>query len=203
MSGIETTQLTTAVLNIGQLTAKMYKEMKSQNEQQAKGIQALSERVDAVATQTADVDLKPVLENLDVFRTEQLENLDTFRAEQLEAVETVANIVKPVIGGQGTVQTTLTDVLERVNKYDEAFKKVIQAMSAMQQSIETINQNQKELSERMSRVEETTIETASRVKTLGVQVSGLMTTKAATEEDFMTMMESTNQLLEDDMLKGE
>ena len=61
MSGIETTQLTTAVLNIGQLTAKMYKEMKSQNEQQAKGIQALSERVDAVATQTADVDLKPVL----------------------------------------------------------------------------------------------------------------------------------------------
>ena len=73
----------------------------------------------------------------------------------------------------------------------------------MQQSIETINQNQKELSERMARVEETTIETASRVKTLGVQVSGLMTTKAATEEDFMTMMESTNQLLKDDMLKGE
>ena len=106
MSGIETTQLTAAVLNVGQLTAKMYKEMKSQNEQQAKDIQALSERVDAVAARTANVDLKPVLENLDVFRTEQLENLDAFRAEQLEAVETVANIVKPVMGGQGTLQTT-------------------------------------------------------------------------------------------------
>lgn len=203
MSGIETTQLTAAVLNVGQLTAKMYKEMKSQNEQQVKDIQALSERVDAVAAQTANVDLKPVLENLDVFRTEQLENLDTFRAEQLEAVETVANIVKPVIGGQGTLQTTSAEVLDRVSKYDEAFKKVIQAMSAMQQSIETINQNQKELSERMSRVEETTIETASRVKTLGVQVSGLMTTRAATDEDFVAMMEETNKLLKNDMLKGE
>lgn len=203
MSGIETTQLTAAVLNVGQLTTKMYKEMKLQNEQQAKEIQALAERVEAVASQTANVDMKPVLENLDVFRTEQLEGLDTFRAEQLEAVETVANIVKPVIGGQGTLQTKLTDVYERVNNYDEAFKKVIQAMSAMQQSIETINQNQKELSERMSRVEETTIETASRVKTLGVQVSGLMTTRAATDEDFVAMMEETNKLLKNDMLKGE
>ena len=203
MSGIETTQLTAAVLNVGQLTTKMYKEMKLQNEQQAKEIQALAERVDAVASQTANVDMKPVLENLDVFRTEQLESLDAFRAEQLEAVETVANIVKPVIGGQGTLQTTSAEVLDRVSKYDEAFKKVIQAMSAMQQSIETINQNQKELSERMSRVEETTIETASRVKTLGVQVSGLMTTRAATDEDFVAMMEETNKLLKNDMLKGE
>ena len=71
-------------------------------------------------------------------------------------------------------------------------------MSAMQQAIETIVQNQKESNERMTIIEETLVETASRVKTLGVQVSGMMTVKPATDEDFMTMMKMT-----DEMLKGE
>ena len=50
----------------------------------------------------------------------------------------------------------------------------------------------------MTIIEETLVETASRVKTLGVQVSGMMTVKPATDEDFMTMMKMT-----DEMLKGE
>ena len=90
MSGIETTQLTTAVINVGQLTTKMYKEMRAQSEQQAKDIRELAERVDTIASQTANVDLKPIVENLDAFRTEQLDKVETFRAEQLEAVEIIA-----------------------------------------------------------------------------------------------------------------
>lgn len=178
MSGIETTQLTAAVVNVGQLTTKMYKEMKAQREQHAKDMQALSEHVEAVVSQATD--------------------LDTFRSEQLEAVEAVANIVKPIVGGQAALQTTVASVGERVNNQDEAFKKLVQVMSAMQQAIETIVQNQKESNERMTIIEETLVETASRVKTLGVQVSGMMTVKPATDEDFMTMMKMT-----DEMLKGE
>ena len=178
MSGIETTQLTAAVVNVGQLTTKMYKEMKAQREQHAKDMQALSEHVESVVSQATD--------------------LDTFRSEQLEAVEAVANIVKPIVGGQAALQTTVASVGERVNNQDEAFKKLVQAMNAMQQAIETIVQNQKESNERMTIIEETLVETASRVKTLGVQVSGMMTVKPATDEDFMTMMKMT-----DEMLKGE
>mgnify|MGYP000878191159 FL=1 len=203
MSGIETTQLTTAVINVGQLTTKMYKEMRAQSEQQAKDIRELAERVDTIASQTANVDLKPIVENLDAFRTEQLDKVETFRAEQLEAVEIIANIVKPVIGGQSAIQTDVTKIGNDVNKQEEAFKKLIQAMAATQKAIETINANQQQLNERMTRVEEATMETASRVKTLGVQVSGLMTTRAATDEDFVAMMEETTNLLKNDVLKGE
>ena len=199
-------QLTTATVNTGKVVGKLYRE----NAEQFKKLDRVEELVEDLATKRQDIDVTPLIENL-----------DTMRNEQVEAIEGVANIVKPLIGAQATVKETVTNELATVrnNINNKVLQTLVHVMNRIGDSVKEISDNQQRLNDKLDAMErrvsnmdeslveatlqmtetrESNIETAARVKTLGVQVSSMMLSSTASEDDLISLMAESSELLEGD-----
>lgn len=205
-------QLTTATVNTGKVVGKLYRE----NAEQFKKLDRVEELVEDLATKRQDIDVTPLIENLDAMRN-----------EQVEAIEGVANIVKPLIGAQATVKETVTNELHivrgdinniqtTVGEHKEVLQTLVQAMTRIGDTLKEISDNQQRLNNKLNEMErrvsnmdeslveatlqmteakESTVETAARVKTLGVQVSSMMLSNTASEDDLISLMTESTAIL--------
>lgn len=198
---ITLSQLTAATVTTGKVVNKLYQEQA----EQLKRLDHVTELVEEMATQTHSVDVTPIVENLDAMRT-----------EQVGAIESVADIVKPMLGAQADVKETVKTELATVK---DVMQKLALAMNRIGDAVQNISENQQKLNDKLNEMErrvasmdeslaettlqmtetkESTIETAARVKTLGVQVSGLMLSNSASEEDLISLMSESTAMLEEE-----
>ena len=181
MNDITLSQLTTATTNTGKIVVKMYKEQAEQRNT----LDVLTNVVNDLATQQS-VDVAPIVTNLDAMRT-----------EQVEAIENIANIVKPLLGAQADIKecllAELTSVKATLEKHELVLQKLITTLGVMSEKLIQLDSVKHDVNE----LKETNIETSSRVKTLGVQLSSLMVNNTASEDELITLMTETNALLEE------
>ena len=179
---ITLSQLTTATTNTGKIVVKMYKEQAEQRNT----LDVLTNVVNDLATQQQSVDVAPIVTNLDAMRT-----------EQVEAIENIANIVKPLLGAQADIKESLlgelTSVRATLEKHELVLQKLITTLGVMSEKLIQLDSVKHDVNE----LKETTVETSSRVKTLGVQLSSLMVNNTASEDELITLMTETNALLEE------
>lgn len=205
-------QLTTATVNTGKVVGKLYRE----NAEQFKKLDRVEELVEDLATRQQSVDVTPLIENLDAMRNEQVGAIEgvanivkPLLGAQADVKETVTNELHIVRGDVNNIQTT-------VGEHKEVLQTLVQAMTRIGDTLKEISDNQQRLNNKlnemerrvsnmdeslveatlqMTEVKESTVETAARVKTLGVQVSSMMLSSTASEDDLISLMAESNELL--------
>ena len=205
-------QLTTATVNTGKVVGKLYRE----NAEQFKKLDRVEELVEDLATRQQSVDVTPLIENLDAMRNEQVGAIEgvanivkPLLGAQADVKETVTNELHIVRGDVNNIQTT-------VGEHKEVLQTLVQAMTRIGDTLKEISDNQQRLNNKLNEMErrvsnmdeslveatlqmteakESTVETAARVKTLGVQVSSMMLSSTASEDDLISLMAESNELL--------
>lgn len=205
-------QLTTATVNTGKVVGKLYRE----NAEQFKKLDRVEELVEDLVTRQHSVDVTPLIENLDTMRNEQVGAIEgvanivkPLLGAQADVKETVTNELHIVRGDVNNIQTT-------VGEHKEVLQTLVQAMTRIGDTLKEISDNQQRLNNKLNEMErrvsnmdeslveatlqmteakESTVETAARVKTLGVQVSSMMLSSTASEDDLISLMAESNELL--------
>lgn len=205
-------QLTTATVNTGKVVGKLYRE----NAEQFKKLDRVEELVEDLVTRQQSVDVTPLIENLDTMRNEQVGAIEgvanivkPLLGAQADVKETVTNELHIVRGDVNNIQTT-------VGEHKEVLQTLVQAMTRIGDTLKEISDNQQRLNNKLNEMErrvsnmdeslveatlqmteakESTVETAARVKTLGVQVSSMMLSSTASEDDLISLMAESNELL--------
>ena len=205
-------QLTTATVNTGKVVGKLYRE----NAEQFKKLDRVEELVEDLATRQQSVDVTPLIENLDAMRNEQVGAIEgvanivkPLLGAQADVKETVTNELHIFRGDVNNIQTT-------VGEHKGVLQTLVQAMTRIGDTLKEISDNQQRLNNKLNEMErrvsnmdeslveatlqmteakESTVETAARVKTLGVQVSSMMLSSTASEDDLISLMAESNELL--------
>jgi len=205
-------QLTTATVNTGKVVGKLYRE----NAEQFKKLDRVEELVEDLATRQQSVDVTPLIENLDAMRNEQVGAIEgvanivkPLLGAQADVKETVTNELHIVRGDVNNIQTT-------VGEHKEVLQTLVQAMTRIGDTLKEISDNQQRLNNKLNEMErrvsnmdeslveatlqmteakESTVETAARVKTLGVQVSSMMLSNTASEDDLISLMTESTAIL--------
>lgn len=205
-------QLTTATVNTGKVVGKLYRE----NAEQFKKLDRVEELVEDLATRQQSVDVTPLIENLDAMRNEQVGAIEgvanivkPLLGAQADVKETVTNELHIVRGDVNNIQTT-------VGEHKEVLQTLVQAMTRIGDTLKEISDNQQRLNNKLNEMErrvsnmdeslveatlqmteakESTVETAARVKTLGVQVSSMMLSSTASEDELISLMTESTAIL--------
>ena len=128
---------------------------------------------------------------------------------QADVKETVTNELHIVRGDVNNIQTT-------VGEHKEVLQTLVQAMTRIGDTLKEISDNQQRLNNKLNEMErrvsnmdeslveatlqmteakESTVETAARVKTLGVQVSSMMLSSTASEDELISLMTESTAIL--------
>ena len=205
-------QLTTATVNTGKVVGKLYRE----NAEQFKKLDRVEELVEDLVTRQHSVDVTPLIENLDTMRNEQVGAIEgvanivkPLLGAQADVKETVTNELHIVRGDVNNIQTT-------VGEHKEVLQTLVQAMTRIGDTLKEISDNQQRLNNKLNEMErrvsnmdeslveatlqmteakESTVETAARVKTLGVQVSSMMLSSTASEDELISLMTESTAIL--------
>ena len=205
-------QLTTATVNTGKVVGKLYRE----NAEQFKKLDRVEELVEDLATRQQSVDVAPLIENLDAMRNEQVGAIEgvanivkPLLGAQADVKETVTTELHIIRGDVNNIQTT-------VGEHKEVLQTLVQAMTRIGDTLKEISDNQQRLNNKLNEMErrvsnmdeslveatlqmteakESTVETAARVKTLGVQVSSMMLSNTASEDDLISLMTESTAIL--------
>lgn len=205
-------QLTTATVNTGKVVGKLYRE----NTEQFKKLDHVAELMEGLSSKQQTVDVTPLVENLDAMRTEQVGAIENIAnivkpllGAQADVKDTVANELNTVRGDISNIQTT-------IGEHKEVLQTLVQAMTRIGDTLKEISNNQQHLNNKLNEMErrvsnmdeslveatlqmteakESTVETAARVKTLGVQVSSMMLSNTASEDDLISLMTESTAIL--------
>lgn len=208
-------QLTTATVNTGKVVGKLYRE----NAEQFKKLDRVEELVEDLATKRQDIDVTPLIESLDAMRNEQVEAIEGVANIVKPLIGAQATVKETVTNELATVRNNINNIQATVGGYNEVLQTLVHVMNRIGDSVKEISDNQQRLNDKLDAMErrvsnmdeslveatlqmtetrESNIETAARVKTLGVQVSSMMLSSTASEDDLISLMVESSELLEGD-----